>query len=148
MRPVHATHTFAAAVHTAECQWYDTRRWRDWVDGLDHVVSVDEPWPLVGGGVTWESGPAGRGRVTEVVVAYTPGAGQTVEVTDGAMIGRQTVAFTAVPDGVEVAWRLEYRLTRRSPVTPLVDALFIRREMSLSLDRSLARFGARLRAEG
>jgi hypothetical protein len=52
-----------------------------------------------------------------------------------------------VPAGVEVTLRLEYRLTRRSPVTPVIDALFIRRAMSLSLSRSLARFGARLRTD-
>lgn len=147
MRSVHAVHTFAASVHTAERQWYDTSRWQHWVDGLDEVVTTDEPWPRVGGGVTWASGPAGRGRVTEAVVAYMPGEGQTVEVADDAMTGRQTVSFAAVPDGVEVTWRLEYRLKRRSPVTPLVDVLFIRREMSLSLSRSLARFGARLGAD-
>ncbi len=38
---------------------------------------------MVGGGVTWESGPAGRGRVTETVVDYVPAGGQTVEVGDG-----------------------------------------------------------------
>ncbi len=54
------------------------------------------------------------------------------------------MTFAAVPDGVEVTLRLEYRLRRRSPVTPVVDVLFIRREMSLSLGRTLSRFGARL----
>ena len=147
MRLVHATHTFAASVPAAERQWYDTSGWPQWVDGLDQVVKTDEPWPRVGGGVTWESGPAGRGRVTEAVVAYAPGEGQTVEVADDAMTGRQTVTFAAVPDGVEVTLRLEYRLRRRSPVTPLVDVLFIRRAMALSLGRTLARFGARLHAD-
>jgi hypothetical protein len=146
MRSVHAINTFAASVHEAERCWYDTSHWQSWVDGLDRVVMTAEPWPLVGGSVTWESGPAGRGRVTETVVAYIPAAGQTVEVADDAVTGRQTVAFAPAGDGVEVTLRLEYRLRRRSPVTPLVDVLFIRREMSLSLSRSLARFGARLHA--
>lgn len=146
MRSVHAVHTFTAPVHAAERCWYDTTRWPSWVDGLDRVLETRDPWPRVGGGVTWESGPAGRGHVTETVVAYAPGEGQTVEVTDDAMTARQMVTFTAVPAGVQVRLRLEYRLTRRSPVTPVIDALFIRREMSLSLDRSLARFGPRLRA--
>ncbi len=148
MRPVLAVQTFPASAPEAECCWYDASRWESWVDGLDRVVQIDEPWPLVGGSVVWESGPAGRGRVTETVVAYAPAAGQTVEVTDATMTGRQAVAFAAVGDGVEVTLRLEYRLRRRSLVTPVVDALFIRREMSLSLSRSLARFGARLRANG
>jgi hypothetical protein len=146
MREVHAAQTFAASVHEAERCWYDTSQWESWVDGLDRVVQIREPWPMVAGSVTWESGPAGRGRVTETVVAYAPADGQTVDVTDDAVTGRQTVAFAAVGEGVEVTLRLEYRLKRRSPVTPVVDVLFIRREMSLSLSRSLARFGARLRA--
>jgi uncharacterized membrane protein len=146
MRPVRAVQTFPASVRDAERCWYDTSRWGSWVDGLDDVVQIAEPWPMMGGAVTWESGPAGRGRVTETVVAYAPGDGQTVEVTDDTITGRQAVTFVAVGDGVEVAVALEYRLRRRSLVTPVVDALFIRREMSLSLSRSLARFGARLRA--
>ena len=52
---------------------------------------------MVGGEVIWESGPAGRGQVTETVVAYAPADGQTVEVTDDAITGRQTVTFAAVP---------------------------------------------------
>ncbi|HEX3978285.1 MAG TPA: SRPBCC family protein [Solirubrobacteraceae bacterium] len=147
MRQVLAVQSFPASVHEAERCWYDTSRWESWVDGLDRVVQIDAPWPMVGGSVAWESGPAGRGRVTETVVAYTPADGQTVEVTDDTVTGRQAVTFAATGDGVEVTLRLEYRLRRRSLVTPVVDALFIRREMSLSLSRSLARFGARLRAD-
>jgi hypothetical protein len=145
MRPVRAVQTFPASVQEAERCWYDTSRWDSWVDGLDDVVQIDEPWPMVGGGVIWNSGPAGRGRVTETVVAYAPADGQTVEVTDDTITGRQAVTFAAVGDGVEVSVALEYHLRRRSLVTPVVDALFIRREMSLSLSRSLGRFGARLR---
>lgn len=146
MRPVETVQTFPASVHEAERCWYDTSRWQNWVDGLDRVLEIREPWPMVGGGVTWESGPAGRGRVTETVVDYAPAAGQTVEVGDDEMTARQTVSFAAVGDGVEVTLRLEYRVRRRSPVTPIVDVLFIRRAMAASLDRTLMRFAARLRA--
>ncbi len=145
MRPVRAVQMFPASVGEAERCWYDTSRWASWVDGLDDVVRIDEPWPMVGGGVIWDSGPAGRGRVTETVVAYAAADGQTVEVTDDTITGRQAVTFAAVGDGVEVSVALEYRLRRRTLVTPVVDALFIRREMSQSLSRSLGRFGARLR---
>ena len=55
------------------------------------------------------------------------------------------MAFAPVADGVQVVLLLEYRLHRRSPVTPLVDVLFIRRAMAQSLGRTLDRFGARLR---
>lgn len=146
MRPVAAVQTFSASATEAERCWLDTSGWVAWVDGLDRVLQVSDPWPNRGGRVTWESGPAGRGRVTETVVDYTPGAGQTVEVSDDSVTGRQTVTFAAADDGVEVALALEYRITRRSPLTPVIDALFVRRAMTLSLSRSLARFGARLRA--
>jgi hypothetical protein len=111
------------------------------------VVQTAAPYPDVGGGVTWESGPAGRGRVTERVVAYAPGDGQALEVADDSMTGHQTVAFVAVPAGVQVTLQLEYRLNRWSPLTPVVDLLFIRRQMTQSLARTLDRFGARLRSE-
>lgn len=147
MRPVQAVQTFAASVPEAERCWYDTGRWTSWVDGLEVVLETHDPWPMVGGGVTWQSGPAGRGRVTETVIDYPPGAGQTVQVSDDTVTGRQSVTFAASADGVEVTLALEYRITRRSPLTPLVDILFVRRAMTQSLGRSLARFGVRLRGD-
>ena len=42
---------------------------------------------------------------------------------------------------------LEYRLKQRSPITPIVDVLFIRRALHASLQRTLARFGHERRAE-
>lgn len=146
MRPIRAAQTFAASLADAERCWYDTARWPRWVDGLDRVVETSEPWPLTGGYVIWESGPAGRGRVTERVIAHAPGDGQALEVSDDSVTGHQTVAFATVPDGVEVTLQLEYRLNRHSPLTPIVDVLFIRREIRLSLSRTLSRFGAHLRA--
>ena len=146
MRPVRAVQQFSASVPEAERCWYDTSRWPRWVDGLDHVVQTAAPWPHAGGSVIWESGPAGRGRVTERVVAYAPGEGQSLEVSDDAVTGQQTVAFAAVPDGVQVTLALEYRFNRRSPITPLLDVLFVRRQMTQSLTRTLARFGAQLRS--
>ena len=69
-----------------EC-WYDTRRWPAWVDGLDRVVDVAGDWPQAGASVTWESGPAGRGRVIERVVSHEALAGQTLEVQDDSITG-------------------------------------------------------------
>jgi hypothetical protein len=145
MRSVATVQTFAATVAEAERGWYDTSGWPAWVDGLDRVIATREPWPLIGGSVAWESGPAGRGTVTETVTAYAPADGQTVEVVDDSVTGRQTVAFVPVEHGVEVTFRLEYQLRRFSPITLVVDVLFIRRQMTLSLNRTLDRFGTRLR---
>ncbi len=132
------------AVEDVEREWYDTSRWRAWVDGLDRVVRVEPDWPGVGAIVTWESGPDGRGTVTEQVTAYEPLAGQTLAVEDSAIRGTQSVAFRPVGDGVEVALSLEYSYRHGSFITPLIDLLFIKREMARSLARSLARFEVEL----
>ena len=135
---------FPGSVHDAESLWYDTGRWVAWVDGLDAIVSVDGEWPRVGATVVWQSGPAGRGRVTERVVEYEPLDGQTVEVQDDALTGRQSIRFTPDEHAVEITLRLEYRVTKRSIVTPIVDLLFIRNAVRASLRATLSRFGLEL----
>jgi hypothetical protein len=141
----------AGSLERIETAWCDTRRWPAWVDGLDHVISVQGAWPREGAIVTWVSGPAGRGTVTERVTAYEERAGQTLEVQDRAIHGRQSVSFTPARDGVEVALALQYDLRHRSIITPVMDVLFIRRAMASSMARTLSRFGANVapgRAEG
>ena len=135
-----ATQTVAGTVGEVERRWYDTGRWSSWVDGLERVLDVSGPWPEPGAVVTWESGPAGRGRVVERVVEHRPLQGQTSEVSDPSISGRQSVGFAPVADGVEVTLALSYALNRRSPVTPVVDLLFIRRAIASSLQTTLARF--------
>lgn len=148
MRTVAVVRTFRASVPDAEAHWYDTGRWPQWVDGLEEVLGVEGPWPGVGARVRWRSVPAGRGEVTETVTAREPLAGQTVSVSDDAITGEQTIAFAPAPavEGVEVMLALAYELRRRSPVTAVVDWLFIRRAMAGSLTRTLERFGESLEA--
>jgi hypothetical protein len=146
MSTVTVTQTFPGTVHEAESCWCDTGAWPRWVDGLARVVSVSGGWPATGATVMWESGPAGRGRVTERVAAFEPLGSQTNEVRDDSIDGRQTVAFTPVDDGVAIQLTLEYRIRQRSILTPLVDLLFVRRAMAMSLRSTLARFGAELAA--
>ncbi len=146
MRVVSAVQIFPGSVHEAETLWYDTARWPSWVDGLDHVTEVEPRWPQLGASVTWQSGPAGRGRVVERVVAYEPLSGQTVEVQDDSIRGRQSVAFAPAEEAVEVMLTLAYEIRQRSLLTPLVDVLFIRRAFRASLDATLRRFGLELEA--
>jgi hypothetical protein len=143
MRAVHVERTFDGTVSDAERCWYDTARWPHWVEGVERVVDVGDGWPGVGASVIWESGPAGRGRVTERVIAHEPLGGQAVEVRDGSIRGRQTVTFSAVGSAVRVALGLEYELLNRWLL--VVDLLFIRRAMAESLDATLSRFGLELR---
>jgi hypothetical protein len=144
MRTVRVVRTFAASVPDAEAHWYDTGRWAGWVDGLERVVAVEGGWPRAGAAVNWRSGPAGRGNVTERVLEHEPLQGQTVEVSDDSIRGEQTIAFMPEPPGVRVELSLAYEIRRRSPVTPVIDVLFIRRAMTVSLAQTLSRFGASL----
>ncbi len=141
MRAVTVAETFPGSVHEAETVWYDTTRWSGWVDGLDRISDADPRWPELGATVIWESGPAGRGRVVERVVAYEPLRGQTVEVQDDSIRGQQMVKFTPAEEGVTVELSLEYEIKQRSLFTPLVDLLFIRRAFRTSLESTLHRFG-------
>jgi Polyketide cyclase / dehydrase and lipid transport len=133
---------FDASVHEVETRWYDVSRWPEWVDGLARVISVDGGWPQVGSEVIWQSSPAGRGRVSEQVEAYEPLRGLTVRVHDEAIEGHQRVRFEPAGSGVEVELSLDYRIMRRTPVTPLIERLFVRRPMIMSLTRTLERFGS------
>jgi hypothetical protein len=144
MASVGVTVEFPGTVHEAETCWYDQERWSAWVDGLERVLVLDAPWPELGGRIVWMSGPAGRGHVSETVTAYTPLGGQTVDVDDDSIVGRQSVAFTPGDEGVEVRLSLEYQIKRRSIFTPLVDWLFIRRAMESSLRTTLTHFGVEL----
>ena len=145
MRVVQAAGDFPGAVHEAAAVWYDVERWPRWVAGLASVHSASEAWPEAGQ-VRWESGPAGRGVVVERVVSFEPLVGQTVEVEDDSIRGRQTVAFVPLDGDVAVTLRFAYELKRRSPLLALVDLLFIRRAMTQSLEQTLSRFGAELQA--
>ena len=134
--------SYPGSVQEAEACWYDTARWPRWVDELAQVVSVEGDWPEPDSAVVWQSGPAGRGRVIERVAAYVPLEGCTVEVEDDSITGRQSVAFEPDQDWVQVGLALRYRIKRRSPLTPLIDVLFVRRLMTTSLEKTLGGFGA------
>jgi hypothetical protein len=144
VRTVRVSQALPGTVYEIEQCWYDTSRWTIWVEGLRRVVHVSEGWPGVGSSVTWDSGPAGRGHVVERVVAHEALAGQTVEVEDASITGRQSVAFMPVEGGVEVQLALSYEIRKRSLFTPLVDALFIKRAMTTSLGTTVGRFAAEM----
>jgi Polyketide cyclase / dehydrase and lipid transport len=141
---VRVTDSLDGSVHEAETCWYDLARWPEWVDGLARVVAVDGDWPRPGARVIWESGPAGRGRVTERVTEYEPLARHTVDVEDDSIRGTQRVEFEPAANGVRIQLTLSYSIKRRSPLTPLVDLLFVRRPMATSLTKTLERFGLTL----
>jgi hypothetical protein len=147
MPRVSATTIVPGRVVEAEDLWYDPHRWAAWIDGFGHVAKLEGEWPLVGARLLWDSRPHGRGRVAERVTAYEPRAGQTLAVEDGKLTGIQAVTFEPAGDEVRVSLTLEYTLKNRTPVTPILDLVFIRRALRDSLQRTLARFGHERRAE-
>jgi Polyketide cyclase / dehydrase and lipid transport len=147
MGSVTVVNAYSGSVRQAEACWYDTARWPQWVDGLERVVDVAGPWPETGSSVTWDSNPAGRGRVRERVIDHQPLTGMTTAVEDDSIVGHQRVGFLPVAQGVQVELTLEYSIKRRRVLMPVVDRLFIRGPMTSSLSRTLERFGAVLAAE-
>jgi hypothetical protein len=147
MGHVAASRDMRGPLGAAERLWYDTSRWPSFIDGFGHLVKVEGDWPKTGARVVWDSTAAGRGRVVERVVEHEPGAGQSLEVEDPRLRGTQRVRFERLEDGVGVDLELDYELKQRSPLQPLVDALFIRRALRDSLRRTLARFSHELRAD-
>jgi Polyketide cyclase / dehydrase and lipid transport len=130
----------------AEALWYDPVRWPAWIDGFGHIVELSDGWPAEGR-LVWNSTPGGRERVIETVTAYEPRAGQTLAVEDSRLRGTQRVEFTPGPEAVKVTLSLDYELKERTPVTWLVDALFVRRALVASLRRTLDRFARERRGD-
>jgi hypothetical protein len=123
----------------AQRLWVDTKRWPTFVDGFGHVVELGDDWPQPGSKVVWESGPAGRGRVTERIREFGDATVAT-EVFDSQMNGIQSVRFEPAEDGSDVFLSLDYELTTGGPLRGLTDVLFIRRALAMALERTLRRF--------
>jgi polyketide cyclase/dehydrase/lipid transport protein len=121
--------------------WTDLTRWATFVDGFGHVERVDGGWPAEGAKLVWRSGPAGRGVVTERVVASEPGVRLVTQVFEERMRGAQAVIFEPVDDGsTRMDMELDYTLTRSGPLSGVTDFLFIRRALTDALRRTLRRF--------
>jgi hypothetical protein len=119
--------------------YFDPRGWGSWVDGFQSAITV-EGYPQTGGTLRWRSVPAGRGEVTETVLAHEPRRLHRVSFSDPQSEGELTTAFEIEGDGTRVRQRLEYGLRSRGPFAWLTDRLFVRSQMRRSLERSLLRF--------
>lgn len=121
--------------------YFDSDRWRAWVDGFARVVS-SEGYPDEGGVLNWESTPAGRGAVRERVLEHDERRLHRTSYSDPGSEGELEVRFEMVPaeDGArrtKVSQRLDYRLHQAGPLGAITDRLFIRSQMRGSLARSL-----------
>ena len=139
MRTARAEATLTLAPEAARRLWTDTRRWASFVEGFGHTLEVSGDWPSEGSKVVWESGVAGRGRVTEKVVES--GADRiATQLFEDALSGTQTVTFAEDAEGSRVELRLDYELSKYGPLRGLADVIFIRRALRDSLARTLRRF--------
>jgi hypothetical protein len=129
----------AISIVDMEELWYDFSRWPAFMDGFDHVASIDGDWPRAGT-LIWDTHPSGRGRVVEQVTRYEARASQTSEIEDPKITGTQTVSF-----GVgAVVLELRYRLKDSAW---LMDLLFVKRAQRDSLWRTLSRFRIELQTD-
>ncbi len=147
MGRVRAVQRVPGLASEAEELWYDPQRWPAWIDGFGYLHKLEGEWPEVGARAVWDSRPGGRGRVVEEVTAYETRVGQTVAVEDEKLRGTQRVAFEPGSGEVEVSLELEYELKGANVLTPITDALFIRRSLRESLARSLLRFARERRGD-
>ena len=120
--------------------WEDVRRWPSFVEGLARVKELSPSWPEPGAKVVWESGPGGRGRVTERVLERDGGRFAT-EVFEQRLFGTQAARFAPAGGGrARVELALSYELTRAGPAGAVTDLLFVRRALRDALLRTLRRF--------
>src|SRR3954470_15436455 len=135
MAVVRSAGDLQAAVPLASRLWTDVSRWPTFIDGFGHIVDIDDTWPEPGSKVVWQSGPAGRGRVTERILERDDEHVVT-QVFEEQLHGTQTVYFQAE----RVLMELEYELAKGGPLRGLTDVLFIRRALAMALERTLTRF--------
>lgn len=122
--------------------YFDPQRWPMWVDGFARVLASDG-YPERAGTLTWESTPAGRGKVSERVLEHEHRRLHRAEYADPGSRGELETRFEMLPaEGSErrtrVSQKLSYELLEGGPVSALTDRLFIRSQMRRSLQRSLA----------
>ena len=139
MPQVSAACRVPAGPEKATATWRDPRLWSAFVEGFQRVEQQSGDWPAEGAKLVWQSGPGGRGRVTEKVKSAAPTAFVT-QVYEKRLVGTQAFRAAEDGDGSRVEVTLDYELTSQSPLKGLTDLLFIRRALRDALGRTLRRF--------
>ncbi len=139
MRTAQARGTVALTPPDALALWSDVERWPSFVEGFARRRELSPEWAAKGARIVWESGPGGRGRVTETVVEHTADRFST-QVYEKALMGTQTLRVVPASDGSEVELTLDYELAKYGPLSGIADAIFIRRALRDALRRTLFRF--------
>jgi len=140
-RSVEAAGEVPLAPESAAELWRDLSRWPSFVEGFARVLEQKGEWPSVDSRVVWESGPGGRGRVTEKVRENQPRRFATL-VYEQRLAGTQTAEFEpAQTDGhTTIRVQLDYELVNAGPFSGITDVLFIRRALRDALSRTVRRY--------
>jgi uncharacterized membrane protein len=137
-----ATVSESVLIHASAAEawdyYFDPRGWPAWVDGFAMVES-EAGYPQQGGTLVWRSTPAGRGTVTEKVVAHEPRRLHRISFADPESAGELTTTFAIEGEATRVGLELDYRLAAGGPLAWITDRLFVRSQVVKSLQRSLAR---------
>jgi len=126
--------------------WSDPQRWASFVEGFARVLECSQEWPAEGSKLVWESGPGGRGRVTERVSERGDDRFAT-RVFEDALVGTQRLTASEDPNGARVLLELEYKLVKYGPFAAVADAIFIRRALRDALTRTLRAFSVEAQEE-
>ena len=120
--------------------YFEPRGWPAWVDGFGKVDS-SAGYPEVGGTLTWNSTPAGRGRVAEKVLAHEPRSLHRISFSDPESRGELETRFEiARGERTTVSLELSYELAQGGPFAWLAERFFVRGQVAKSLRRTLLRF--------
>jgi uncharacterized membrane protein len=129
-----------ASLKEAWDYYFEPRGWPAWVDGF-HAVDSAEGYPEQGGTLAWSSTPAGRGRVTERVLAHEPRRLHRISFADPESSGELETRFEIAGDEkTKVSLELTYSLAAGGPFAWLAERLFVRGQVAKSLRRTLLRY--------
>jgi hypothetical protein len=144
VRTVSVTRVVEGPGIEVEQLWYDRSRWASWIDTFASLQQLGDDWPLEGARRVWVTAPRGRGLIMERVKAYVAGDGQTLAFEDEKVRGEQRVRFET--DNVRTRITVSFSFETKTYLAP-ARKWWLRRQLRLGWERSLARFSYELAAE-
>ncbi len=120
--------------------YFDPDGWPVWVEGFQRVEESINGYPEEGGTLVWASNAAGRGQVSERVLAHEPRTLHRIAFSDPQSSGELTTRFAIEGEKTRVTLELSYQVGRGGPLAWVTDMLFARGQVAGSLQRSLVDF--------
>jgi Polyketide cyclase / dehydrase and lipid transport len=130
-----------ASLADAWSRYFDPAGWSVWVEGFERVERA-EGYPEEGGTLVWHSNAAGRGTVSERVLAHEPRTLHRISFSDPQSSGELTTRFGIEGEKTRVTLEVDYRIGRGGLLSQVTDVFFARSQVAGSMQRSLAEFRA------